>query len=310
MTMFTTALTVTEDAADPMLSDAAIGPAPARPSWSGLLSFRLLAVPVKAYPATVTAPELPCHQLHVGCGQRLRHLKHCPEHGPVDSGAVAPGYEYAPGQHLVLDPVELDQLRPARDRALTLEHFLDPTRLDPTLYAGRSLYLVPAGPAARPAVTVLAQVLARRRQAALGRVVLNGRRRLLLVRPVGSLLAAHLLHFPGQVRNPAALETALRPVAVVETELRLAEQLIEACSGPVVWSDYRDDSATALAALVEAKLQGQPPAPANAPEDAPVLGLLEALRQSVAALPRIKGRPAPVPPLAPKQKRSALRRSS
>src|SRR5882762_10800260 len=115
--------------------------APAMPgrgwaSWSGLLRLSLVTLPVKAYPAAGVAPDLPCHQLHAGCGQRIRHQKHCPAHGPVDAGALVSGYEYAPGQFLVLDGADLDRLRPADDRALSLEHFLEalssvPCRLRP-----------------------------------------------------------------------------------------------------------------------------------------------------------------------------------
>jgi hypothetical protein len=40
-------------------SFAATAAAPSRPSWSGLLHVGLLAIPIKAYPAVVSAPELP-----------------------------------------------------------------------------------------------------------------------------------------------------------------------------------------------------------------------------------------------------------
>ena len=58
-----------------------------RPSWSGLIQLGLLAIPVQAYPATASAPDLPCHQLHAGCGRRIRYTKQCPEHGPLEAGA-------------------------------------------------------------------------------------------------------------------------------------------------------------------------------------------------------------------------------
>src|SRR6516162_7526502 len=98
--------------------DAAAAPARGRASWSGLLRLSLVAVPVKAYPATSTIPEHRCHQLHVGCGQRIRYEKHCPQHGKVEAGAIVSGYPYAPDQYVVIDDDQLDQLRPAPDRAL------------------------------------------------------------------------------------------------------------------------------------------------------------------------------------------------
>src|SRR5271167_4968406 len=111
-----------------------------RASWSGLLQLSLVTIPVKAYPAASTSQQIHFNQLHAGCGQRIRYEKHCPLHGKVDAGAIASGYAYAPDQYLVLDEAELDKLRPAKDKALALEHFLDPADIDPVLFSGRSLY--------------------------------------------------------------------------------------------------------------------------------------------------------------------------
>ena len=79
-------------------------------------------------------------------------------------------------------PEELDHLRPAQDKALRLERFLAPVQLDPVLYSGRSLYLVPDGPAAEPGYAVLHAVLVQRQRWALGRMVLGGHRQIVLIR--------------------------------------------------------------------------------------------------------------------------------
>ncbi len=99
------------------LPDSGPGPAdaaapPGRACWSGLLTLGLLAVPIKAYPATATAPELPAHLVHAGCGRRLRYDKRCPDHGTVEAAAVVKSYEYAPGRFVVLDEADLDRTRP------------------------------------------------------------------------------------------------------------------------------------------------------------------------------------------------------
>jgi DNA end-binding protein Ku len=257
--------------------------APCRPSWSGLLHVGLLAIPVKAYPAIVSAPELPAHLLHAGCGQRLRYDKCCPRHGKLDAAAIVKGYEHAPGQFLVLDEEELEHLRPARDRALALDCFVDLGQVDPLLFAGRSLYLTPGGLAARAAFAVLAQAMSTRHQAALGRLVLSGRRQLALVRAAGALLLLHLLHYPAQVRSGACLEEELRGEPVGTREARLAGELIDAYRQPPRWRDYVDDSVQTLRTLVQARLQGhkldEPDLQPTPPPD-----LLDTLRQSVAAL--------------------------
>ena len=157
-----------------------------RPSWSGLLQFSLVGIPLKAYPA-VRSRDVPSgHLLHADCGQRLRYAKHCPVHGAVDRAAIVRGYEYGPGRHVVVAPEELDQLRPAQYKALRLEHFLAPAQLDPVLYSGRSLYLVPDGPAAEPGYALLCAALVQQQRWAIGRMVLGGHRQIVLVRPSGT----------------------------------------------------------------------------------------------------------------------------
>jgi DNA end-binding protein Ku len=265
-----------------------------RPSWSGLLQFSLVGIPLKAYPAVRTRDVPSAHLLHADCGQRLGYAKHCPVHGPVDSAAIVKGYEYGPGRHVLAQPEELDQLRQVQDKALRLERFLAPAQLDPLLYAGRSLYLVPDGPAAEPGYGVLRMALAQRQRWALGRMVLGGQRQVVVVRPADTALVVHVLHYPEQVR---VCPQTIVPLACEPTEeLRLAGMLIEAASGQVDWRAYPDQAAQELKALLEAKLAGRA-AETTAPARA-VLPLLEALQQSLAG-PSGPGDPPPVPEKKP-----------
>jgi DNA end-binding protein Ku len=238
-------------------------------------------VPVQAYPAvSSSATASPFHFLHADCGQRLRYQKHCPRHGAVPAEAIVRGYEYAPDHYVVVDADELEQLRPARDQALVLEQFVSVEDVDPTFFAGRSLYLLPDGPAAQHPYGVLARAMQEAGTGALGRVVLSSQRQLVLVRPAGRVLVLDVLHYPAQVRNAGAWETDIAPSAATDAERDLAGQLIALASAPLDWARYRDTSAEELAALIQAKIARQPP-PTPAEEPA-VLNLLEALKQSVA----------------------------
>jgi DNA end-binding protein Ku len=252
-----------------------------RPSWSGLLRLSLVSLPVKAYPAVSSTSACHFHLLHAGCGQRITYAKHCSQHGPVEGDAIVRGYEYAAGQYVVVEPQELEQLRPARDKALILEQFVPVQDVAPTLFAGRSLYLLPDGPAAQHPYGVLVDAFQQAGRGALGRVVLSSQRQLVLVRPCSRLLVLDVLHYPAQVRSVASWEADLPPSAATDSERDLAAQLIALASGPVDWARYRDRSAEELAALIEAK-RAQQPAP-EAAEEPVVLHLLAALQQSVAA---------------------------
>jgi DNA end-binding protein Ku len=237
---------------------------------------------VKAYPAVSSTSASHFHLLHADCGQRISYAKTCPHHGLVDAEAIVRGFEFAADQYVVLEPEELENLRPARDKALILEQFLPLTDIEPTLFAGRTLYLLPGGAAAQHPYGVLATAFQRTGRGALGHVVLNSRRQLVLVRVCSRLLVLDVLHYPAQVRHPASWEADVPASVGTETEQALAEQLIALASGPVDWTRFRDSSAEELTALIEAKRAQQPP-PAAAADEPVVLRLLDALKQSVAA---------------------------
>jgi DNA end-binding protein Ku len=256
---------------DTFASPAASG----RPSWSGLLLFRLVGIPLKAFPAVRTRDLPTAHLLHAGCGQRIRYAKHCPQHGPVDPSAIVRGIEYGRGQHLLLDADELDAFRSPQDRALRLERFLESGQVDPLLFSGRGLYLVPDGTAASPAYGVLHQAMVQRSRWALGRMILGGHRQLVLVRPAKGMLVLHVLQYPEQLR--ACPQGAASPAA--QPELDLAGQLIDAAGGEMDWSAYRDQAAEDWQRLIAHKLEGLPGTEAEAP--VPVLPLMQALQQSL-----------------------------
>jgi Ku protein len=172
-----------------------------RPSWSGLLRLSLVSLPVKAYAAVSSTSTSHFHLRHAGCGQRISYAKHCPHHGPVEADAIVKGYEYAPDQYVVVEPQELEQLRPTRDKALVLEQFVAVEEVPPTFFAGRCLYLVPDGAAAQHPYGVLVAAFQQAGRAALGRVVLSNQRQLVLVRAIGRLLVLDVLHYPAQVHS-------------------------------------------------------------------------------------------------------------
>ena len=278
-----------------------------RASWSGLLQFSLVAMPVKAYPAVSTCDAVHFHQLHADCGQRISYQKHCPQHGAVEGAAIVRGYEFAPRQHVVIEPAELERLRPPKEKALLLEQFVDAGQVDPVLFSGRTLYLLPDGLAAQRPYLMLAAALRERVRWGLGRVTLSGNRQLVLVRPAGRLLVVHVLHYPVQVRSRAVLEAELGDRGGSEEERQLAGMVIDAASRPLDWQQYQDDTADKIRALVEAKIEGRPLQP-EAEESQQVLKLLDALKQSVTAAAGAGTIPAA--PVGTKARRASRRRTA
>ena len=73
------------------------------------------------------------------------------------------------------------------------------------------------------------------------------------------------------------------PPVATPAERKLAAELIALASASLDWSRYRDTTADELTSLLQAKIAKQPPV---VPADEPVgvLQLLDALKQSVAAV--------------------------
>jgi DNA end-binding protein Ku len=157
------------NAADPA---GAAGPR-GRSSWSGLLRLSLVTVPVKAYAVHISTAGIQFNQLHANCGRRIQYQKRCPAHGPVEAAEIVRGYQYAPDQYVMIEPEELEKIRPAKDKALVLEQFIPVRQVDRVFFAGRSLYLLPDGLAARHPYGVIAEALQQEGKWALGRVVLS-----------------------------------------------------------------------------------------------------------------------------------------
>jgi DNA end-binding protein Ku len=253
-----------------------------RPTWSGVLRLSFVTVPIKAYPAQNSGTAVPFNQIHANCGRRIQHQKRCPVHGAVDAAEITHGFQYAPDEYVLIKPEECEKFRAVKDKALVLEQFVPVHQIDPVMFAGRSLYLVPDGVASRHSYAVMAEAMHNASKWALGRVVLSATRQLVLVRPLERLLVMDVLHYPRQVHAAKNYSAALVASGASAEELRLIRKLVDSASGPVDWSRYRDDRAEELTALIDAKIAEQPAkAPANGAVGA--MQLLDALKQSVAA---------------------------
>jgi DNA end-binding protein Ku len=223
-----------------------------RASWCGQLKLGTLYVPVKAYAAIATPPEIPLRQLHAACGERIEYRKCCPKHGEVPAEEIVKGYPYQPDQYVRLTEEELASLQPTDEKTIYLEHFLDPAIVDLVLFAGRTLYLAPANPAARRPFATVLQSLHRSGKWAVGRVVFSGKWQIVVIRPADEVLLVHTLYHPAQRRPLVNSEGAEAEIS--QQDLRPLLRLINTADGEIPWEDYQDDTERRLTELVETKV--------------------------------------------------------
>ncbi len=249
-----------------------------------MFRFGLVSLPVQAFNAHLPDKEgVAFHQLHATCHSRIHYEKVCPIHGAVSNDEIISGYEYAKGKYVVVDPEELDKLRPEKDRALNIEAFISPEDLDPIYFDGRMYFLAPDGAEAAQPYAVLMRAMERQERWAVGQVVFGGKQVLVVVRPDKGALQMALLHHASAIQRPSAFVRELPHLSSADKTARLAEELIEN------WTDenfdfnrYVDRYNEEVHKLIDAKIHGhEVVAPEEQEEEPAVYNLMDALRKSM-----------------------------
>jgi len=256
----------------------------ARSSWKGFLKLSLVSVPVKAYTATASgSSEIRLNQLHAECHSRINYKKTCPIHGEVAGDQIVSGYEYSKGQYVVVDTDELDKLRTEDDKAINIDTFVAPSELDPVYASGKTYYLVPDGPVAQKPYVVLQKAMVEMGRYAVARVVMHGKEQVVWLRPMDDLLSMTILSYDHEITKPSAFEEELVKSAIEPDELKLAKTLIDASTSKKLdFAKYKDIYTEKLTQLIEAKVAGKEIVAAPVHEQAHIINLMDALRQSVA----------------------------
>ena len=291
---------------------------PARPVWQGYIRFSLVNIPAKGFTATASgdAGEVHLHQLHKGCGARIKYTKTCPIHGTLQQADIESGYEFAKDQYVTIDPDALSKLRKGNDKTIGIEAFVPRTCIAPRFYSGRTMYLLPDGPIGGKPYAMLHQLMVEQKRFAFCTAVMNGKEQLMLMRPIDRLIGVEFLKYAAEVKPPSELTPQLATVAVPKKELDLARTLFEQLSEDGFelggWTNHYSED---LRKMVESKVAGQevvtPPEEADAPQ---VTDLMAALRKSLdqakAKAKVADGAPPPRPPRITKPSTAAKRAAS
>jgi DNA end-binding protein Ku len=255
-----------------------------RPSWTGSIRLSLVTVPVKGYTALeAEGDRISLNQLHEECHSRIRYKKTCPIHGEVPNGEIVMGYEYGPDQYAVIDPSEINKLRSERDRAVNIDKFVPAGSIDPIYFSGQTYYLVPEGKQGPKPYVVLQKAMASEKVMGIAQVVISNREQLVVLRPMGDLLALSVLNYYSAIRSAAAFDADLPHTEVSKTEIKLAQTLIEVTrADDVDLGEYRNVYNERLSALVQAKISGKEVASAPSEEGGPpVINIMDALKASL-----------------------------
>jgi DNA end-binding protein Ku len=257
----------------------------ARAIWTGSIAFGLVSIPVGVFSATEDH-TIHFHQFQRGTSDRVRNKRVNERTGrEVEFDDIVKGADVGDGEHVVVEPDELDAVAPGRSRSLDISDFVDLDEIDP-IYFNRTYWLAPTGEEYARPYALLRQAMNATNRAAIGTFVMRGKEYLAAIRADGDVLALQTLYFADEVRDPAELEhvPGTRATGGRDKELDMATGLIESMSAPWRPEQYRDSYRDRVRKLIEDKRAGREIIVESEPaEPTGMSDLLEALQRSVEA---------------------------
>ena len=256
--------------------------------WTGAISFGLVQVPVKLVGAT-KSKDVSFNQLEEGTGARIRYRKVSDKTGDeVTADKIVKGFEVSKGRYVLIEPGEIETLRPKGSHEIEIEEFVDLDDIDP-IYFEQPYYLVPDKRGEKP-YALLLDAMTSLNKVAIGRIVMRSKERLVAIRPVDGALCVETMRYADEVLPAEGI--APEDVKLTEKERTMARQLVESLAVEEFEPEkYHDEYREQLLDLIARKESGEEiVAEPHTEPPAKVLDLVAALEASIAKSKTAKGR--------------------
>jgi DNA end-binding protein Ku len=248
-------------------------------TWKGALSFGLLNIPIRLYPAA-RRERTYLHQLHNQCHTRLKQPLFCPTcNRIVNREEVVKGYEYEEGHYVLVDKEDLKKITPKSGKTMEILAFVEQEQIDP-VYMDASYEALPEKDADK-AYQVLLKALEDTKRVGIAKVTMHQREYTVFIRPRNHGITIHTMYFENEIRDVQGYGQKPKDLQLKPQEIKLAEQLIESLSEDFKPQQYHDTFQEQLKALVEAKEKGKTFTEKAAPKRAQVIDMMDALKKSL-----------------------------
>lgn len=253
-----------------------------RASWRGQLKLSLVSCPVRLYTATSRTSRVSFNMLHPETNNRVQMRPHDPELGEVDRADLVKGYEYEKDQYVILDDEDFEKAAIESSETLEIERFVDAADVD-ELYYDTPYYMAPDGARAEETFRVLHEAMRSEGKVGLSRLVLSNREHMVAISVRDAGFQVMTLRNHDEVRSPTSYFEDIDTDAEIDAEMiEMAQQLIHKREGKFEPKNFHDRYQDALMEIIRAKVEGEEPVVAKAPERGKVVNLMDALKKSVA----------------------------
>jgi DNA end-binding protein Ku len=249
--------------------------------WSGYLTFGLISMPVRLF-SGARSSGISFNMLHRTDHSRLKQQYICQaENVVVDRSDIVKGYEYRKDEYVVIEPEEIKKIEPKTAKTMEILEFVKAGEVDP-VYFESSYYMLPEEAGRRP-YALLTKALEESDYYAIAKLTMHNREYTVIVRPHEGGMMLHTMYYADEVREVEGFGAP--DVELKESEIKVANQLIEALAAEWDPEKFHDTFQDNLKNLIQTKLEGGEIAEVEKPKKlAPVVDLMSALKESLAQM--------------------------
>jgi DNA end-binding protein Ku len=264
--------------------------------WKGAIQFGLVTIPVKLYLATESDYTIRFHMLHNKDQSRIQMKTWCPvEDAPISRADTVKGYEYSPGEYVVITDEDLEKVPLKTVRSIEIEQFTKAEQDDSNTRFVKQAYYVEPDKIGRKPFYLLRSVLQEEGLTAICKVVIKDREALAALDPFAETMLLTTLHWPDEIRATKELDLPDEDYDFKPAEKAMARQLVSAMTAEFDPADYKDEYRDALMQVIESKIEGhEVKAPEPAEETGKLVDLMAALEASVNAAKAARAGEKPV----------------
>ncbi len=262
-----------------------------RPIWSGAISFGLITIPVRLFPA-VKRKSVSFNQLDSVTGSRIKQKRVSAETGEeVPYDQIVKGYEITKDNYVIVTDDELSSLDAKKSKTIDITEFVQLDEIDPVYFD--SAYVVAPDELSAKAYAVLTQAMEAAGMVAIATFVMRTKQYVAAVRATEGRMMLSTMVYGDEVIAPEDFSEfeVLDDVDIKPAELAMAEQLIESLTEEFDPMRHEDGYRQRVMEMLQAKADGEElVAVEDEQPDAEIIDLAAALEASVAAAKKARKR--------------------
>lgn len=251
-----------------------------RAIWKGHIQFSLVNIPVRIYNAIDSGQTISFNLLSKDGHNPVSYEKKDKVTGkPLKADEIVKGYQYEPGQFVIVEPEDFAKVKLKSTRVIEIEGFVKTEEVHPSLFEA-PYFIGPDGDVAAKAYSLLCSTLQQSGKIGVGKVVLRDRETPVLINPHEGGIMMYRLRYPSEVRSIKEVPQLLEVKTPDKEQLKLAKTLVDSMTTKFSKIEMKDHYYDALKSIIDAKIEGKEIVTVTE-EEPEVVDIMTALKASI-----------------------------